>query len=113
MAGTSPAMTGRVDQSFRKSVSPGSFADVQLAAVPARGRARNKTVLAARRLRPRLAHHAATKRKATKPGLPPKREAERRKAHCPTNVRVERGCALLWRRAAFRRSRLRHSPPAS
>jgi len=48
--------------------------------------------------------------------LPPakKREAERRKAHCPINVRVKRGCALLsWRRAAFRRSRLRHSPPAS
>ena len=48
--------------------------------------------------------------------LPPakKREAERRKAHCPINVRVKRGCALLsWRRAAFRRSRLRHSPPGS
>ena len=48
--------------------------------------------------------------------LPPakKREAERRKAHCPINVRVKRGCALLsWRRAAFRRSRLRHSPPRS
>jgi hypothetical protein len=40
-----------------------------------------------------------------------KREAERRKAHCLINVRVKRGCALLsWRRAAFRRSRLRHSP---
>jgi hypothetical protein len=55
-----------------------------------------------------------------------KREAERRKAHCPTNVRAKRGCAPLsllssasCRRgsgrghAAFRRSRLRHSPPAS
>ena len=41
-----------------------------------------------------------------------KREAERRKAHCPTNVRVKRGCVLLvLRHAAFRRSRSRHSPP--
>ena len=43
---------------------------------------------------------------------PRKREAERRKAHCPVNVRVKRGCVLLvLRHAAFRRSRLRHSPP--
>ncbi len=28
-----------------------------------------------------------------------KREAERRKAHCPTNVRVKRGCAWLESRA--------------
>jgi hypothetical protein len=61
---------------------------------PARKR-RNKTVLAAHRLRPRLVHHAATKRKAAKLCLPRKREAERRKAHCPNNVRVKRGRALL------------------
>ena len=48
-----------------------------------------------------------------------RREAERRKAHCPANVRRQVAvCALpLWRapchrHAAFRRSRLRHSPPA-
>src|SRR5262245_28766751 len=67
----------------------------KLATLSHNGRGRNKTVLAAHRLRPRLVHHAATKRKATKPCLPRKREAERRKAHCPTNVRVKRGRALL------------------
>ena len=96
--------------------SPGSFAwGRKLPTLSSERRGRNKTVLAAHRLRPRLAHHAATKQKATKLCLPRKRrEAERRKAHCPINVRVKRGCALLsWRRAAFRRSRLRHSPPRS
>jgi hypothetical protein len=43
------------------------------------------------------------------------REAERREAHCPTNVRANRAaCALPCGGApAFRRSRLRRSPPAT
>ena len=47
---------------------------------------------------------------------PPARKgkAERRKAHCPTNVRVKRGVRTVFSSApTFRRSRLRHSPPAS
>ena len=88
-------MTGRVDQSFRKSASPGSFAERATRRCPRKGESAKRNHSRGASLRPRLAHHAATKRKATKLCLPPKREAERRKAHCPTNVRVKRGCALL------------------
>ena len=88
-------MTGRVDQSFRKSASPGSFAERATRRCPRKGESAKQNHSRGASLRPRLAHHAATKRKATKLCLPPKREAERRKAHCPTNVRVKRGCALL------------------
>jgi hypothetical protein len=65
-------------------------------------------VPAAHRLRPSLSHHhQATKRSGRSvesvscpkrlfsTRFRQKREAERRKAHCPTNVRVKRGCALL------------------
>ena len=48
-------------------------------------------------------------------GLPAiKGKAEHRKAHCPTNVRDKRGVRTVFSSApTFRRSRLRHSPPAS
>ena len=70
--------------------------------------------------RPSSASHQAPK---IDPPPAQKREAERRKAHFPSNVRVKRGCAPFSsrprlrgrvgrRHAAFRRSRLRHSPPA-
>ena len=43
-----------------------------------------------------------------------KGKAERRKAHCPTNVRDKRGVRTVFSSApTFRRSRLRHSPPHS
>ncbi|MGC1356500.1 MAG: hypothetical protein WA851_12020 [Xanthobacteraceae bacterium] len=46
--------------------------------------------------------------------LSSKGKAERRKAHCPTNVRDKRGVRTVFSSApTFRRSRLRHSPPAS
>ena len=95
--------------------SPGSFAwGRKLPTLSRERRGKKETVLAAHRLRPRLVHHAAIKQKLRSIASREKREAERRKAHCPINVRVKRGCALLsWRRAAFRRSRLRHSPPRS
>ena len=99
----------------RLYASPGSFAwECKPATLSRKRGGRNKTVLAAHRLRPRLVHHAATKQKATSFASREKEGSGAPKGalsnQCPRQARLR---AALWRRAAFRRSRLRHSPPGS
>jgi hypothetical protein len=121
---------------FRRAQTRGNASSPSIARIlPARGRGENANSFSRRIVRVRVLRKTerrsglceAIDRRPLKGGLPaPKREAERRKAHCPTNVRAKRGSAPLslpssaaCRRgtgrghAAFRRSSLRHSPPAS
>jgi hypothetical protein len=86
----------------RLYASPGSFAwECKPATLSRKRGGRNKTVLAAHRLRPRLVHHAATKQKATKLCLPRKRgkrSAERRIVQSMSASSAAARCSLAARR---------------
>ena len=90
------------DGKRRLYASPGSFAwECKPATLSRKRGGRNKTVLAAHRLRPRLVHHAATKQKATKLCLPRKRgkrSAERRIVQSMSASSAAARCCLAARR---------------